>query len=63
MRASRMMRFDGAKEVAMKGNHTVDDNIKAKAAKWSGDSLHVEMLDGSVFVAPRRRLPELNALK
>ena len=47
----------------MKGtDHTVDGNIKVKAAKWVEDSLHVEMLDGSVFVAPRRRLPELSVL-
>ena len=40
----------------------ISSTSKAKAAKWVGNSLHVEMLDGRAFAVQRRRLPELNVL-
>jgi len=41
----------------------IDDNaIKASAAKWQGDSLHVEMMNGRTLIVPIWLLPELKEL-
>jgi len=41
-------------------NYMVDENaIKANAARWVGEDLHVEMMNGRTIIVPRWLLPEL----
>ena len=44
-------------------DYMVDENaIKANAAEWVGDELHVEMMNGCTFIVPRWLLPELKSM-
>ncbi len=41
-------------------DYMVDENAsKASAARWVGDDLHVEMMNGRTIIVPRWLLPEL----